>query len=324
MKNVKVNTIFDDSVEQPQIKRGWLESHEDYTGFRLEFPYIHIIGNQPGPRLTIVACVHGDELNGIPIIHKIAEYLDPHKVTGQILLLPIANIQGFHFQSRYMADRKDLNRLFPGTKKGSEGSRYAHFIFEQFIQNADFLIDLHAAGSNRWNYPHIRGQMKSATVRKMAKLFGAEVCMQSSGIDGSLRHAAASNNIPAILFEAGQTNRFEPYVVDIGVQGIWNILFNYEMVNYWPQDLQAPQETKKYYKSFHWVRSNYGGLFLAKKFPGDLIKKGETLGIIKSILGEVRHEIKAKVNGKIIGFNLHPQVVPGRALYHVARNEIEI
>ncbi|MDH4200368.1 MAG: succinylglutamate desuccinylase/aspartoacylase family protein [Spirochaetia bacterium] len=299
------------------IIRSSLDLQENYFGNGIQIPYVLINGKDKGPNGVILSGIHGDELNGIPIIHKLIDALNPEHMSGSLLLLPIANIPGFILHSRYLPDRRDLNRLFPGQESGSEGSRIAFSIWKNFIEDADFGLDLHSASYNRWNYPHIRGNMKIEKIRKMSSAFGASITIHSKGVKGSLRREAAMRGIPFILFEAGQINRFEPGITDIGVNGIIGVLSCLEMIEK-SSGLNRPEPSSSYFSKSQWIRAGGGGLFVPSIFPGDIVKKGEVLGDIHSIQGEIRDQVKSDIDGRIIGFNLHPQVVPGRALYNIA------
>jgi len=296
---------------------GWLDIHESYFGLDRKLPYLVIYGKKDGPNLVITSTIHGDELNGIGQIHHIYNAIDPENFSGRLVMLPVANIPAFQIQSRYLPDRRDLNRLFPGDTHGSEGRRLANIIWNTSIKEADAGIDLHSASYNRWNFPHIRGNMRLERVRYLAKTFQAPFVMHSQGVTGSLRREATKRNIPFILFEAGQIDRLETRALEPGIAGIWNILYTLNMVNEVPQNLKKKKSTLQYYKYSTWVRASCGGLFSASVKPGDLVKKGDILGQIYSLLGELKAEIKAEIKGRVLGFNLHPQVMPGRALFHI-------
>jgi predicted deacylase len=301
-----------------QVIKSSLQLHESYFGSGTEIPYIFFKGKQKGPKGIILSGIHGDELNGIQIIHKLISMLTD--ISGELLFLPIANVPGFNLHSRYLPDRRDLNRLFPGQENGSEGSRLAFSLWRHFIQDADFGIDLHSASYNRWNFPHIRGNMRVESIRKIASAFGASITIHSKGVKGSLRREAAMRGIPFILFEAGQINRFEPGITDIGVDGIIGVLAHMNMLENKNLKFKIKEPSEVYFSKSQWIRASSGGLFVPRVFPGDTVKPGDVLGNIHSIHGEIRDQIKSDIEGKVIGFNLHPQVVPGRALYNIAHN----
>jgi len=291
---------------------------ENYFGAGIHIPYILIKGQEKGPRGVVLSAIHGDELNGIQILHKLTGVIDLENFRGELLLLPIANVPGFNLHSRYLPDRRDLNRLFPGQENGSEGSRLAWCLWQKFIQDADFGIDLHSASYNRWNFPHVRGNMRQEKIRKMAAAFGTKIIIHSKGVKGSLRREAAIRGIPFILFEAGQTNRFEPDIIDISVNGIIGVLNQMKMIPDPAKYENIPSLSTTYYNKSEWIRADNGGLFVPRHFPGDPVKAEEILGDIHSIHGDITGNVKSNRDGQIIGFNLHPQVVPGRALYNIA------
>lgn len=302
----------------PFISQNFLAFSESALTSDFQIPYIFIKGPHDGPRALIVSTIHGDELNGISIIHDIIQKIKAEHLHGEIVLLPVANVPGFSIQNRYLPDRRDLNRLFPGSKNGSEGSRLASFIWKSFVQNVDFGIDLHSASHNRWNYPHIRGNMRSARVRQLSQFFGGNLIIHSQGVGGSLRREASRRGIPFVLFEAGQSDRFERDVRYSGVKGIFNILFNMEMLDSLPEGVEQAEQVKNYYNRTTWIRANAGGLFRPSVWPGDEVEENDILGIITDTLGNVVSEVRSDTAGMILGFNQHPQVVPGRALYHIA------
>ena len=310
--------LFDN--ESGEITRSWAVIDENYSGFAMRFPYIHLKGTRSGSRTVILAGIHGDELNGINVVHRLTEILEPGNINGQIILLPIANIPGFHILSRYLPDRRDLNRLFPGSQKGSEGSRLAQFIWKSFIEDADFAIDLHSASYERWNYPHVRGDMSNIRVKELASSFGVDVAVHSRGVVGSLRRHATENGIPVLLLEAGQSNRFEKEVVERGVLGCLSVLAEKGIIKTWPADFKKPKRLTEYMSKSYWHRSPVGGLFEPFAKPGDRVESGEVIGVIRSLMGENKSRVKAQKSGTIIGINLHPQVVPGRALFHICFN----
>lgn len=303
---------------QDCVIKASLDLQEDYFGMGTQIPYVFIKGKQPGKKGVILSGIHGDELNGIQIIHRLIELLPPENLAGELLLIPIVNVPGFNLHSRYLPDRRDLNRLFPGQPDGSEGSRLAWSIWTNFIQGADFGIDFHSASYNRWNFPHVRGNMRLEKVRKIASSFGATISIHSKGVKGSLRREATMRGIPIILFEAGQANRFESGITESGVRGVFGILSYFQMLTDRFLSESIPEPAVFYYSKSQWIRSCCGGLFIPQIFPGDLVQPGNVLGDIHSIHGDIRDPVRSEINGRVIGLNLHPQVVPGRALYNIA------
>ncbi|MCS6984889.1 MAG: succinylglutamate desuccinylase/aspartoacylase family protein [Leptospiraceae bacterium] len=319
---MSISSFYELSRARPgETVRNFLTFDEDYFGFPLRVPYIHLRGSEEGVRGFIIAAVHGDELNGTGLIFEIAERLNPQEMKGELILLPIANVPAFFFQSRYLPDRRDLNRLFPGDGHGSEGSRLAYWLWENFLQDADFGLDLHAASYNRWNYPHVRGNMRSHKVRELARAFGAPITIHSQGVKGSLRREATKRGMPVILFEAGQANRLED-LGEVGISGILRVLTHYGLISSVKPSGESPKIT--YFKHSSWLRAPRGGLFFPKAKPGERVKEGDILGEIRSVLGEHLCYIRADKDGQILGYNLHPQVIPGRALYHICYDETEL
>jgi len=279
--------------------------------------------------VTIIAAIHGDELNGIRILHELAAYLEETgiPVKGSICLVPVANLMGYTNHSRYLPDRRDLNRMFPGLREGSEGARLAYFIWSHFACDADFLVDVHSGSYNRWNFPHVRGDMKNETMRFYASRLQDQLILTSTGVIGSLRKEAGKLNKPVFLIEAGETGRFEKKIVGAGLVILLQILDAFGFIKYnaekigTPIGLQnAPQKEapRGYYRKAIWQRATHAGLFIPRVDAGAYVSRGDVLGDITDLLGKKRAEILAHEDGRILGMHLHPQVVPGRALFHVA------
>jgi uncharacterized protein len=307
--------------EEDAAQRSWL------------LPYLFAHGNAPGPKIAIIAAIHGDELNGVRILHELCAYLETTEIAGSICLVPVANLMGYANHSRYLPDRRDLNRMFPGLADGSEGARLAYFIWKNFVAQADYIIDLHSGSYNRWNFPHLRGNMKDEAMLKWARNLPGQVILSSAGVAGSLRKEAGKVGKSVFLIEAGETARFENDVLQIGVRLMLQILVSVEaiapvvltefeaqmpaadeLVRVRPKSTRGPG----YYGKALWQRSTHAGLFMPQVKPGDRVSAGQPLGFITDLFGDRRAEIFCQKNGFILGMHLHPQVVPGRALFHIA------
>jgi hypothetical protein len=234
---------------------------------------------------------------------------------------------GYANHSRYLPDRRDLNRMFPGLKDGSEGARLAYFLWTNFIAQADYIIDLHSGSYNRWNYPHLRGNMKDEAMRSWARSLKGQVVLTSAGVAGSLRKEAGKIGKPVFLVEAGETGRFEKKILRMGLSLILQLLVSLNSIS---RDLftevrarleaeaPTPAHPTGYYRKALWQRATHAGLFMPQVEPGDRVRVGQPLGFITDLFGEKRAEILSEQDGFVLGMHLHPQVVPGRALFHVA------
>lgn len=309
----------------------WLKSfipfEEDAAQRSWLMPYLLAHGSKPGRKVTIIAAIHGDELNGVRILHELANVLAGADISGSVCLVPVANLMGYANHSRYLPDRRDLNRMFPGLKDGSEGARLAHFLWNNFVAQADYIVDLHSGSYNRWNFPHLRGNMKDETMREWARNIEGQVVLTSTGVTGSLRKEAGKIGKPVFLIEAGEAGRFEKSILQRGLKLLLQILVSLETIDRslledigqrLDKESTAPEHPTGYYRKAVWQRATHAGLFMPQVAPGDRVAVGQPLGFITDLFGEKRAEILSEQTGFVLGMHLHPQVVPGRALFHIA------
>lgn len=320
-------TVFQKNFPPGEWQRSFMPFEEDASQRSWLLPYLFLQGQEPGQKITIIAAIHGDELNGVRILHELASLLEGAPLRGSLCLVPVANLMGYANHSRYLPDRRDLNRMFPGLKDGSEGARLAHFLWTHFVAQADYIVDLHSGSYNRWNYPHLRGDMKDEAMRKWASLLKGHVVLTSAGVAGSLRKEAGKIGKPVFLVEAGETGRFEKEILRMGTRLLLQLLVSLGSVERQIFDQVAarldaarmvPEHATGYYKKAVWQRATHAGLFMPQVEPGDRVRVGQPLGFITDLFGEPRAEILSEQEGFILGMHLHPQVVPGRALFHVA------
>ncbi len=283
----------------------------------MKLPIRVIRGKKDGPTIFISAAIHGDELNGIEIIRRFRKLSILKRLKGTIILIPIVNIYGVTTLSRYMPDRRDLNRSFPGSKKGSLASRVAKIFFDEIVSKCKFGIDLHTASIHKSNLPQIRTNLNDETTYKLAKAFEAPVVLHSELRDGSLREEAQENNIPILLYEAGEALRFDETSIRIGVKGIVNILRELEML---------PTVTRKrkfklpiIARSSQWIRSTESGIIRTVKGLGDTVKENEIIAYVDEPLDDETFEIKATFDGIIIGKSEIPLIQEGDAIFHIAK-----
>lgn len=291
-----------------------LEFSESYLGSPVTVP-VHVIrAKKPGPTVLLTGCVHGDELNGMGIIREILYGHPPALTRGSLICIPVVNVYGLEHHTRYLPDRRDLNRDFPGSEKGTLSSRLAHVIFNKVVRQADILIDFHSAAVRRTNYPNIRADLGNTACRNLAQAFGCELIVDGKGPVGSLRRASTSAGIPCIILEAGEVWKIEPSVVEVGVRGVMNILRSLKMV-------EGHLETPRYQVESHrttWVRAEHGGTLSFNVNPGDLVEKGQVLATNYSIFGDEQRKITAPGDGIILGMTTMPVVKPGDAAFHIA------
>jgi len=275
-----------------------------------------IRGKRKGPTIFISAAIHGDELNGIEIIRRFRKLNILKRVKGTIILIPIVNIYGVMTLSRYMPDRRDLNRSFPGTKRGSLASRVAKIFYDEIVSKCDFGIDLHTASIHKSNLPQIRANIKDDFTFNLAKAFEAPVVLHSELRDGSLRQIAQESNIPILLYEAGEALRFDETSIRIGVKGIINVLRELNMI---PKTTVKRRRLPIITRTSQWIRATESGILRTIKALGDTVHEGEIIAFIDEPLDDEVFEIKSPFDGVIIGKSEIPLVQEGDAIFHIAR-----
>ena len=276
-------------------------------------------GLKSGPTLCLTALVHGDERNGFEVARTAFAGTEARQLSGTLIALPAINVNGFRTGSRYMPDRRDLNRAFPGNAKGSNTSLIAGIVFETIKRHCDALIDLHTGSFDRANLPQVRVDLANPRALELARRFGATVVMGGAGPQGSLRREVMDAGIPAIIYEAGLPLRFEPKEIAAGVQGVRNVMMHLGMV---AGTATAPTPTARVYASSSWLRAPVGqsGVFYADKQLGAVISAGEPIAHIDDPFTDERHVVKAEAAGTIVGMAVPQVVFSGYALVHVARN----
>jgi predicted deacylase len=288
-------------------------SSESFQAASVESPVVVIRGLQPGPTLCLTAGVHGDELNGVEIVRRILEETKPAELRGTIVGVPIVNIQGFERSSRYLPDRRDLNRHFPGRPDGSSASRIAYAFFESVVRNCDALVDLHTGSFHRANLPQVRGDLRNKHVLDLARAFGTEVAVHNVGRLGTLRRAATDAEIPAIIYEAGEPMRFQRTEIERGAAGIRNLLGRLGLT----EPVRAAAEKQWIYYQSHWIRVDHGGILLSEVRLGDWVRENEALATVTDPMGRERSAVVATRRGRVLGMTLAPVVRPGVAVFNI-------
>lgn len=282
-------------------------------GFREETPVLVINGAKPGMTLCLVAAVHGDELNGIEMIRRVMFGIDSSKLTGAVIGVPVANIMGFRRNSRYLPDRRDWNRYFPGNTHGSSASRLAHSFFTQIMMQCDALVDIHTGSFHRTNLPQLRADLSNEAVATLAQSFGSIAVLNSRGNPSSLRAAAVRAGIPAVTLEAGEPMAMQSDVVEAGTMAINGLLSKLGMFG---KQKRWNRISPVYYKST-WVRANQSGILFSKATLGAKVSEGEVLGTVTDPITNQRSEIVSPFQGRILGMALDQVVMPGFAIYHI-------
>ncbi len=289
-----------------------------YTDDEISIPIYVKRAKVDGPTVFVNAAIHGNEINGIEIIRRLIQRKNFKLQKGTLVLVPIVNVYGLLNQSRYMPDRRDLNRSFPGSAKGSLAGRVANIFLTEVVNQCDYGIDVHTGALHRRNYPQIRANLEDQETMELAKCFGVPVLINSNLRDGSLRQAAAENNTKVLLFEAGEALRFDELSIRVGIRGVMNVLAKLEMI--------TPRKQKQTVdpfiaKSSQWVRATSSGFVQDLKQLGDYVTKGTELAKIGDPFGEVKDVVYAQSSGVIIGQQKIPLVQEGDAMYHIASFE---
>ncbi|PSW46373.1 succinylglutamate desuccinylase/aspartoacylase family protein [Photobacterium leiognathi] len=292
-----------------------LEIARLYTHSPLSVSVDVLHGKHPGPVLLINAAIHGDELNGIEVVRQVIDKIDLNKLYGTIIAVPVVNVFGFIHKSRYLPDRRDLNRCFPGSERGSIAGRMAYQYFNQVVRRATHVVDLHTAAIYRTNLPQIRANLDNPLAKEMAMAFGSPVVVDASLRDGSLRAAAEAFNIPVITFEAGEALRLDPHAVGSGVQGVLKVMRHLDMLR--------TSRSKKVIepmvpKATRWIRADYDGLLRSHVALGEKVSKDQVIATVSDPAGSSEVSVIAPQGGIVIGQQTLPLVNEGDAIFHIA------
>lgn len=281
---------------------------------------VHVVrGRRAGPTLFVCAALHGDEINGVEIIRRLLRLSALKRMQGTLIAVPIVNVLGFLSQSRYLPDRRDLNRSFPGSAQGSLAGRLARLFLEEIIAKSTHGIDLHTAAIHRDNFPQIRANLDDPESDRLAQAFGVPLVINTGFREGSLREAASAFSVPVIVYEAGEALRFDESCIRAGVKGVTRVMRLLEML---PASTRKTSRGKPLViRSSKWVRAPHSGLLRSATALGSAVDEGQVLGLISDPFGENQVEVRASVGGVVIGRSNIPLVHEGDALFHIARHE---
>ncbi|MBW2494542.1 MAG: succinylglutamate desuccinylase/aspartoacylase family protein [Deltaproteobacteria bacterium] len=304
--------LLDVVVRPGESRRATLAVSESFVGAVLDTPVLVVRGMHPGPTLCLTAGIHGDELNGVEIVRRTLQRLNAQELRGTVIGVPIVNLHGFRRSSRYLPDRRDLNRYFPGRSRGSSASRIAYSFFESVIRSCDNLVDLHTGSFHRTNLPHLRANLEIPETLELARGFGSTIVVHSFGTQGTLRRAATDAGIPAITYEAGEPMRFVQSDVERGLEGIRDLMGAIGML----KPRRRAREPQVFNRS-HWVRSDDGGILISQVELGERVEIGALLGTVTDPLSNEKSELRAPHLGTVIGMALNQVVMPGFAAFHL-------
>ncbi len=268
---------------------------------------------EPGPVLLLLGGMHGDEINGIEIVRRIIDN-NQHKVLrGTTICIPLMNIYGFIHFSRTLPDGKDVNRSFPGNKNGSLAARMADYLVKDIIPKIDYGIDFHTGGAQRTNYPQTRCVMKDEENRILAEVFNAPFALNSNFRSNSLRWTASKMGKRILVYEGGESVRFDEFAINEGINGTLRVMKHLNMID----DAPAATQVTKEVASSTWIRADKAGLFQTLVQAGELVDKKQIVGYLTDPFGEFKKPVKAKVGGYVIGLNNNPLLHQGDAIMHI-------
>lgn len=278
-------------------------------------PTYVIAGKKTGPTLLVTAAIHGDEINGTEICRRLIKARALSSLRGQLIVVPVVNVYGYLYQSRYLMDRRDLNRSFPGSASGSIAARLAKVLVSELLSNASHIIDLHTGSLHRSNLPQIRASLHNNETLRLARAFNAPVIIDSREHDGSLRQIASDLKKPFLLYEAGEALRFDEHGIRLGLHGIINTMRALKMIN---DDRDVKIATSPIISSTHWLRACISGNWQSKKKLGAIVDKDEIIGTIANPFDLTVKKIISPYKGIVIGQSRIPPVHEGQALAHIA------
>ena len=285
------------------------------TDTSLSLPVAVVNGLRPGPTFWLSAAIHGDELNGVEIIREVLQRLRPRQLAGTVIAVPIVNVFGFVNETRYLPDRRDLNRSFPGSLRGSLAAQLAHLFMTRVVERCQYGIDFHTGSDHRTNLPQLRVDLSDAEVERLAKAFAAPVTVDAAYRDGSLRAACRAVGIPLLVYEGGEAHRFNVNAVRAGVDGTLRVLAELDMID---GEVVPPEGETTIVRHSRWERARRSGIVRIDVFPGQSVARGEVLGIIADALGTRRTAVRAGSSGIVLGYTRNPIASQGDALVHIA------
>ncbi|MFT4059846.1 MAG: M14 family metallopeptidase [Legionella sp.] len=311
--------IGDEKIKPGQRKMVFLPMPKLYDWTPMNLP-IHVInGVEEGPALCITAAIHGDEINGVEIIRRFLLKKGLKHIRGSIIAIPIVNVYGFLYQERYLMDRRDLNRSFPGGPKGSLASILAGLISTQILSQSTHVIDLHTGSNHRFNLPQIRANLDMPGLEELAHAFNVPVILHSTFRDGSMREYANEQGIPILVYEAGEALRFDELAIRTGINGILSVMVALGMIA--PSKFRLKKCVPTISRNSYWLRAPISGILRHIKKAGTRVSKGQVIAIIANPTSSEEYKLKSPLSGIIIGENMLPLVHVGQALYHIASFE---
>jgi predicted deacylase len=301
-------------IQKGTVNYFWLNLVSDGFGNPISIPLIIAKGIYEGPTLGLTAAVHGNELNGIPVIQRLFSEIDVNELRGTIIGVPVVNVPSFMRKKRRFNDGVDLNHIMPGKKDGNLSQLYAFRFIDRLVKHFDYLIDLHTASFGRINSYYIRADMNQETTKELALLQNADIIVHNPPSDGTLRGAADELGIPAITIEVGNPSIFQKGLIRSGIEGIYNVLCHLDMID--DEIVQANIKTVICKKSY-WLYTDRGGLLTINVGLLDIVKKNQKIGIIRNIFGELLNEYICPEDGIVVGKSVSPVNQSGGRILHL-------
>lgn len=287
------------------------------TGTDMALPVRVVHGAEPGPTAWLNAAIHGDEVGGVEVITRVLAGLDPATVRGTLLAVPVVNVWGFVGGDRFLPDRRDLNRSFPGSPTGSLAAQIAHLFMTEVVDRCSVGIDLHTASDNRANLPQVRADLDDPETRRLAEAFGAPVMVQARNRAGTLRQAAGRRGATVLLYEGGEALRFDAAAISAGVDGVCRVLAAIGMVD----GPTAPGQPSVESRTTGWVRAGRSGILHLAVDLGDRLERRQVLGTIDDAFGNAVAAVRANRAGTVVGITRSPLVNRGDAVAHLAETD---
>ncbi len=302
---VKISSGYRKTVEIPLMKLP--------TGSSLSLPITVLNGVEDGPVVFLSAAIHGDELNGVEIVHQLLGSISAKALKGTIIAVPVVNVLGFVNESRYLPDGRDLNRHFPGSARGSLASRLANLFMTNVANQCELGVDFHTGTGHRGNIPQIRGNMDDPEIRRLTEVFAPPVALHARLLDGSLR-AASDEARKVLLFEGGQAHRFQPDMIQAGVDGTLRVLASKGMI----EEAPVPGHRTFWSRSAKWVRARRSGVLRLEASLGDTVEKGDLIGRIGATSPGKSLRVTSPIDGVIIGIVRNPIINQGGPIANIA------
>ena len=313
MRGGQTMELLGETILPGSTHRLFWSGGQAFDGSSDRTPVLVINGTGRGPTLCLTGAIHGDELNGIEIVRRVTQDLEPARIRGTVIGIPIVNLQGFRRGSRYLPDRRDLNRYFPGNPSGSAASRIAWSLFDGIIRHCDGLVDVHTGSLNRTNLPQLRADLRNEKIREFVKGFGGMLVLHNAGRPGTLRYAAAQAGIPAVTLETGEPGRLQSAQVREGTAGIVRLLDALNIVN----RVNLLSAARPVYYQSKWVRADHGGLLFSLVRLGQIVEAGDVLGTVTDPISNEQNLIYSPLEGRVIGMALNQMVMPGFATFNL-------